>query len=130
MILLFEEYLAFSLSLATRDKKVRDEVSSILSDIVLMGRAVGAFLFMVMQSAPSTQIPTYIRDQMVWKVVMGNSDRSTYTVTFDSATEIPTGKFSRGYGCYTYSGLAEKPKIMAAPTIKNFDLLAAIKEDT
>ena len=128
-VMIFDEYLAFALALANCEKKVRDEVSSILSDVVLMGRQCGFFLWLVMQSAPSTQIPTFIRDQMVWKVVLGNSDRSTYTVTFDSSAEIPTGKFSLGYGCYTYAGMTEKPKVLAAPTIRDFEILDVLSED-
>lgn len=127
-VLIFEEYLSFSLALATCEKKVRDEVSSILADITLLGRACGFFIILVMQSAPSTQIPTFIRDQMVWKVVLGNSDRSTYTVTFDSSADVPVREFDVGYGVFTYAGITEKPKILASPTIRNFDILDAISE--
>lgn len=127
-VLIFDEYLAFSLSLANCKKEIRDEVSKMLSDIVLMGRQCGFFLWLIMQSAPSTQIPTFIRDQLVFKVVLGNSDRSTYTVTFDAGADIPAGRFSAGYGVYTYAGMTEKPKIIAFPTIKDFDILASIDE--
>ena len=127
-VLIFDEYLAFSLSLANYKKDIRDEVSKMLSDIVLMGRQCGFFLWLIMQSAPSTQIPTFIRDQLVFKVVLGNSDRSTYTVTFDAGADIPAGRFSAGYGVYTYAGMTEKPKIIAFPTIKDFDILAAVGE--
>ena len=125
-VLIFDEYLAFSLALSNYKKDVRDEVASILSDVVLMGRQCGFYIWLVMQSAPATQIPTFIRDQMVWKVVLGNSDRSTYTVTFDSSADIPTGKFSIGYGVYTFAGITEKPKILAAPTIRDFDIVKTL----
>lgn len=127
-VLIFDEYLAFSLSLANCKKEIRDEVSKMLSDIVLMGRQCGFFLWLIMQSAPSTQIPTFIRDQLVFKVVLGNSDRSTYTVTFDAGADIPAGRFSAGYGVYTYAGVTEKPKVIAFPTIKDFDIITAIDE--
>ena len=125
-VFIFDEYLAFSLSLATYKKEIRDEMTQMMSDIVLMGRQCGFFLWLLMQSAPSTQIPTFIRDQLVFKVVLGNSDKSTYMVTFDRSADIPTGRFVNGYGVYTYAGKTEKPQIIAFPTIRDFDILQAI----
>lgn len=125
-VLVFDEYLAFSLALQNYKKDIRDEVSSILSDIVLMGRQLGFFLFMIMQSAPANNIPTIIRDQLAFKVVLGNSDNSTYQVAFGTGIDIPARKYPIGYGVYTYSGKVEKPKILAFPTIKNFDIMKVI----
>ena len=127
-VLVFDEYLAFSLALQNYKKDIRDEVSSILSDIVLMGRQLGFFLFMIMQSAPANNIPTLIRDQLAFKVVLGNSDNSTYQVAFGTGIDIPVRKYPIGYGVYTYSGKIEKPKILAFPTIKNFDIMKVIEK--
>lgn len=125
-VFIFDEYLAFSLALQNYKKDIRDEISSILSDIVLMGRQLGFFLFLIMQSAPANNIPTIIRDQLAFKVVLGNSDDSTYTVTFGAGVDIPIRKYPVGYGVYTYSGKTEKPKILAFPTIKDFDIMDVI----
>ena len=125
-VLIFDEYLAFSLALQNYKKDIRDEISSILSDIVLMGRQLGFFLFLIMQSAPANNIPTIIRDQLAFKVVLGNSDESTYTVAFGAGVDIPIRKYPIGYGVYTYAGKTEKPKILAFPTIKDFDIMKVI----
>lgn len=125
-VLIFDEYLAFSLALQNYKKDIRDEIASILSDIVLMGRQLGFFLFLIMQSAPANNIPTIIRDQLAFKVVLGNSDDSTYTVAFGAGVDIPIRKYPIGYGVYTYAGKIEKPSILASPTIKNFDIMDVI----
>ena len=127
-VLIFDEFLAFSLSILNYKKDIRDEVSSILSDIVLMGRQLGFFLFMIMQSAPANNIPTIIRDQLAFKVVLGNSDNSTYQVAFGAGVDIPVRKYPVGYGVYTYSGKVDKPKILAFPTIKHFDIMKVIEQ--
>lgn len=129
-VLMFDEYLAFSLALQNYKKDIRDEISSILSDIVLMGRQLGFFLFLIMQSAPANNIPTIIRDQLAFKVVLGNSDDSTYTVAFGAGVDIPVRKYPVGYGVYTYSGKVDKPKILAFPTIKNFDIMKIVKGES
>ncbi len=125
-VFVFDEYLAFGLALQNYKKDIRDEIASILSDIVLMGRQLGFFLFLIMQSAPANNIPTIIRDQLAFKVVLGNSDDSTYTVAFGAGVDIPIRKYPIGYGVYTYAGKTEKPKILAFPTIKDFDIMTVI----
>ena len=126
MVLIFEEFLAFNLALSKCDKKTRDEVDSILSTTALTGRACGVFLWIIAQSTNATNIPTFLRDQTVFRAVMGNSDSSAY-LALDSSADVPAMKFDTiGYGVYTYSGMTSKPKIFAAPMIKNFDILAEL----
>ena len=128
VVLIFDEMLAFTLSLANYEKKIRDEVTKMLSDIVLMGRQGGVYLFLILQQSPANQLPSFIRDQLVFKCVLGNSDRSTYVTTFDTSADIKTGKLSKGYGVYTYSGITEKPKLLAFPTIRNFNIIDSINK--
>lgn len=126
IVVIFDEFLAFSQSLANYDKKTRDEVTSILSDIVLTGRSTGVFLWIVAQATQASNIPTFLRDQMIFRAVMGNSDSSAY-LALESSVDIPSMKFNKiGYGVYTYSGKTKKPKIMAAPLIRNFDIFDAL----
>lgn len=125
-VLIFDEYLAFALSLANEEKKVRDEVTHMLSDITLMGRQCGFFLWIVMQNSNSANIPTFLRDNLVFKCVLGRADDSTYTVAFGQGAEIPPLPNKIGYGVYTYQGLTEKPRLLAFPTINDFDILDVV----
>lgn len=126
IVLVFEEYLAFSVALATYEKKVRDEINKILCDTVLLGRAAGVFVWILAQATNATNIPTFLRDQTVFRAVMGNSDSSAY-LALESSADVPAMKFDKkGYGVYTYSGMTAKPKIFAAPMIKSFDILSEL----
>lgn len=125
-ILLFDEFLAFTSVLETLGKPVKDEINAIVNDIVLKGRQLGFFIWLLMQQAPAKQVATSIRDNLVWKVVLGDSDKQTYMTAFGTSTDIPIRKFPPGYGVYTYSGLVNKPKTCAFPTI-NFDIIETIK---
>lgn len=125
-VFIFDEYIAFNLALQNCKKDIRDEVSSILSDIVLMGRQLGMFLMLIAQAAHSENIPTTLRGQLGFKLVLGCSDTSSYTVAFGAGVDVPVKKFPIGYGVYTCAGKTNKPKILASPTIKNFDIMDVI----
>lgn len=124
-ILIFDEYADFSLFLQTKDKKQRDHVNSMVSQIVLKGRQAGCFLWVVMQQAGSDNIPTYIRDNLPWKVVLGNAEKQTYVTAFGAGTKIPERKMKKGDGVYTYPEFANVPKLCSFPTL-DFDILKAL----
>lgn len=124
-VLIFDEFSAFSQRLAEKDKKQRDHVSSLLAQIVLKGRQSGFFLWIVMQQSGSNSIPTFIRDNLPWKVVLGNAEDQTYVTAFGTGTDIPIRKLGVGEGVYTYPAVANKPKLCAFSTL-DFDLLDAL----
>lgn len=125
-ILIFDEYADFSLFLQTMEKKLRDHVNSLISQIVLKGRQSGFFLWIVMQQAGSNNIPTYIRDNLPWKVVLGNAEDQTYTTAFGAGTDIPAREMEDGDGVYTYPTIANKPRLCSFPTLE-FDILGALE---
>ena len=125
-ILIFDEYADFSLFLQTKDKKQRDHVNSMISQIVLKGRQAGFFLWVVMQQAGSNNIPTYVRDNLPWKIVLGNAEDQTYVTAFGAGTEIPLRKMGIGEGVFTYPAVANKPKLCSFPTL-GFDILEALE---
>ena len=125
-ILLFDEFADFSLLLQTKDKKVRDHVNSLISSIVLKGRQLGFFLWIVMQQAGSNNIPTFIRDNLPWKVVLGNAEDQTYTTAFGVGTDIPLREMKSGDGVFTYPAVASKPRLCEFPTL-DFDILKALE---
>lgn len=129
IILIFDEYASFKGVLNTLDKKTRDKVDSQLQSIVLMGRQLGCFLWIIMQKSDATTLPTQLRDNLVFKVVLGNAEATTYVTTFGASanSEIPEKKMGLGEGVYTYPQLANRPKLLAFPVLK-FDINLAFDE--
>lgn len=125
-ILIFDEFADFSLFLQSKDKKIRDHVNNLISSIVLKGRQAGFFLWVVMQQAGSNNIPTYIRDNLPWKVVLGNAEDQTYVTAFGAGADIPLRKMKVGDGVFTYPAIANKPRLCEFPTL-NFDILSALE---
>ena len=125
-VLIFDEYADFSLLLQTKDKKIRDRVNSLISSIVLKGRQLGFFLWIVMQQAGSNNIPTFIRDNLPWKVVLGNAETQTYVTSFGAGVDIPLRKMYSGDGVFTYPAVADKPRVCEYPTL-DFDILGALE---
>ena len=125
-VLIFDEFADFSLLLQTKDKKTRDHVNSLVSQIVLKGRQSGFFLWIVMQQAGSNNIPTYVRDNLPWKVVLGNAEDQTYVTAFGVGVDVPLRKMNAGEGVYVYPGVADKPKLCSFPTL-GFDVLKALE---
>lgn len=124
-VLVFDEFADFSLLLQSKDKKVRDHVNSLISSIVLKGRQAGFFLWIVMQQAGSNNIPTFIRDNLPWKVVLGNAEDQTYVTAFGAGADIPLRKMKAGDGVFTYPAVANKPRLCEFPTL-DFDILDAL----
>ena len=125
-LLIFDEFSAFSQRLAEKDKKQRDHVSSLLAQIVLKGRQSGFFLWIVMQQSGSNSIPTFIRDNLPWKVVLGNAEDQTYVTAFGAGTDIPLRKLGVGEGVFTYPTVANKPKLCSFATL-DFNILDALR---
>jgi len=125
-VLIFDEFADFSLLLQTKDKKQRDYVNSLISQIVLKGRQSGFFLWIVMQQSGSNNIPTYVRDNLPCKVVLGNAEDQTYITAFGVGTDIPLREMEIGEGVYTYPSVANKPKLCAFPSF-GFDVLQTLE---
>ena len=126
-ILIFDEFAAFALQLQTKEKKQRDYVNNMISQIVLRGRQYGFFLWIVMQQSGSNNIPTFVRDNLPWKTVLGNAEDQTYVTAFGAGVDIPERKMEIGEGVYTYPTVANKPKLCVFPTL-NFDILEALDQ--
>lgn len=125
-ILIFDEFADFSMLLQSKDKKIRDRVNSLISAVVLKGRQSGFFLWIVMQQAGSNNIPTFIRDNLPWKVVLGNAEDQTYVTAFGAGVDIPLRKMEAGDGVFTYPAVADKPRLCSFPTL-GFDILEALE---
>lgn len=127
-IFIFDEFADFHLLLKSQKKEIRDRVDSLLSTIVLQGRQLGFFIWITMQKSDATLIPTYLRDNLVLKIVLGNAEKTTYQTAFGISADIPNYNYSRGQGVYTYPGLANKPKICSFSYL-DFNIIKAFKEN-
>ncbi|HBM3486886.1 TPA: ATP-binding protein [Listeria innocua] len=116
-ILLIDEFGALRESWKTLAKKERDEVDSMLSDVAFMGRQLGCILWVATQQMNAQTMPTAIREQLVLKIALGDSDEQTYRTLFSSGVDIPPIQFTAGQWIYSYPGLAsaDKPRLLTVP---------------
>lgn len=122
-----DEYASFAAVLASKDKATRDKVKSLLYEVVLQGRQLGFFLFIIMQKSDATLIDTALRDNVPLKAVFGNSEQQTYVTAFGAGVDIPRRHYRVGEGVFTEPELAPEPKLVQCPHIK-FDILRACKQ--
>lgn len=125
-IFIIDEYASFSSVLATMEKKVRDKVRSMIYTIILQGREAGFFVFLVMQQSNSNLIDTMLRDNVTFKSLLGNAEKSTVVTTYGDGVKLPSRKFSIGEGVFTEPKIAPKPKLVNYPYL-NFDILKALE---
>jgi len=121
-----DEYASLVAVLASGDKATRDRVKALLYEVILQGRQLGFFLFLVMQKSDATLIDTALRDNMPLKIVLGNSEQQTYVTAFGAGVAIPTRHYVVGEGVFTEPVLAPEPKLVQFPQLK-FDILQAFK---
>lgn len=117
LILLIDEFGALRESWKTLPKKERDELDSILSEVAFIGRSLGAIIWIATQQMNAQTVPTAIREQLVLKIALGDSDEQTYRTLFSSGVDIPPVQFTVGQGIYSYPGLAsaDKPRLLMVP---------------
>lgn len=125
-VLIFDEFASFQSQLKAEKKDTRDKVQGQIEAIILEGRQLGFFVILAMQKSDATTVNTLIRDNLVFKCVLGSSEQQTYITTFGNA-DIPQQKMGIGKGVYTLSGVTNKPQILNMPELK-FDLYEAFKE--
>lgn len=123
-ILMFDEYAAFQASIA-KDKKRRDEVEELVRTVVLMGRQLGFYMWIAMQKSDSSDIPTAIRDNLPWKICLGNAPSTTLLTIFGHAADLPNRHFGKGQGMMYCDGITVAPRPVSVPTL-NFDIFGAL----
>lgn len=126
-VFFLDETSAFVSAINTLDKATRDKVWKMLRGITLEGRQLGFVLMLLTQKADSTDIPTQIRDNLVFKCVLGNAPNTTYLTTFEHAADLLQRKFAAGEGLFAYQGITREPQFISFPTLR-FDILKAVKE--
>lgn len=126
-VFICDEYASFASVLASQEKKIRDKVKSLLYSIILQGRQLGFFVFLILQKSDATLIDTALRENMPLKIVLGNSENQTYVTAFGTSVVIPNRNYAVGEGVFTEPRLAPEPKLVQCPYC-NFDILSACKQ--
>lgn len=124
-VFIFDEFASFQTVLQTMEKKKRDEVMMLLSQIILQGRQLGFFLWIVMQKSDATLLPTNLRNNLPIKFVLGNAEKETYTTAFGPGAVIPEKNFKLGQGLFICPITASTPSSCHFSYL-NFDILDAI----
>lgn len=125
-VLIIDEYAAFSAVLAAKDKKTRDHVDELMHQIILMGRQLGFFIFLVMQKSDAKLIATALRENVPLKIVLGNAEEQTYVTAFGNGIDIPPMNYTQGDGVFIEPILAPTPKYVQFPILE-FDILEKAK---
>lgn len=126
-IFIFDEFASFQSVLQTMDKKKRDEVMKLLSQVVLQGRQLGFFMWIVMQKSDATLLPTNLRENLPVKFVLGNAEKQTYVTAFGSGIDISEKELSVGQGLFTCPSVANAPRTCHFSYL-NFDILEAVNQ--
>lgn len=119
-ILIIDEFGSLRESFNNLAKKDRDNIDGMLSNIAFLGRQLGCFLRIATQQFNHKIIPTQLTEQMVTKIVLGNSDEMTYRNLFSQSVRILKKELKPGYGYFSYPGKAnsEDPLLFVSPYCK------------
>lgn len=126
-VLMFDEFASFQTVLQSMEKKKRDEVMKLISQVVLQGRQLGFFIWFVMQKSDSNQLPTYIRENLPVKFVIGNAEKQTYVTAFGPGVDIKEKDFQLGEGLLVCPLIANQPKICHFSYL-DFNILNAVED--
>lgn len=125
-IFIMDEFAAFQASIA-KDKRRREEVEEILRNVVLMGRQLGFFAWICMQKSDSSDIPTAIRDNLPWKICLGNAPATTLMTIFGRSADLPSRHWGKGQGLIYCDGITAAPRPVSFPTLR-FDIFSELTQ--
>lgn len=93
--LLIDENVIFAQSLENKERKMLDKV---YGNIVLLGRAAGHYLIVTMQRPDTEFLPGILRSNMMFKLVLGSADTTTYSMLFDKlGNNLPPLEIGKGW---------------------------------
>jgi hypothetical protein len=101
----------------TDSKKTYKRMLSTLTKLVLMGRQLGIFVIIATQKPTAETLPTNIRSNLMFKVLLGNSDTTEQMVTFEQSIKAPELMgVGEGYGLLAQNG--NTPRKLQVPMLK------------
>lgn len=127
--LIIDEYSSFRASLTRYDKKIRDFVDEVIGNVVREGRQLGCFCIIAQQQSNATNLPTEIRENIPFKIILGMAERQTYMTALGVYPENAKRHFDRGQGILVYPQIAtpENPAVTSVATL-DFDILKAVEK--
>ena len=125
--LIIDEYSSFRASLSRYDKKTRDFVDEVIGNVVREGRQLGCFCIIEQQQSNASNLPTELRENIPFKIILGMAERQTYMTALGVYPDNAKRHFDRGQGLLVYPQIAtpETPAVTSVATL-NFDILKAV----
>lgn len=117
IILLIDEMGSLREEWKLLPKGEREEIDRIIGDVTFQGRQLGVFLWIASQQVSANTLPTSVRDQLIYKCVLGPSEDTTYRVMFSQSVNIQNIKLGPGQGYFSYPMISttQNPKLVSIP---------------
>ena len=124
----FDEYASFKSWLATQPKEKQNKANATINLLILEGRQLGCHLILAMQKSDATILPTHLRENLLFKTTLGNSETQTYITAFGNeiASTIPERDREKGEGIYITDS-SNVARTLRTPFL-NFDIWKGYKE--
>lgn len=126
VVIFIDEYAAL---MKTVDKKIKEEITKNIYNIVLKGRACGVFAEIILQRPDTSVLDGAIRDQLQVRVGLSNLSQEGRQMLFGS-TEVEYKTITvKGGGYIFIDSVTEQPLYFETPFIeKGFDFLGEIEK--
>lgn len=120
-IFVFDELAAF---FSVLDREQNKRVTALLRQVVLKGRQLGFFIWLVMQKAKAEDIDSSVRDCTALKMVLGNATDMIYQTVFGHYSDLPKRNFGPGEGLFNFN--EGEVREVTLPTL-DFSIVEAAK---
>ena len=112
ILLVIDEFASFKAyyDTDTESRKIYKKMQSQLTQLVLQGRQLGVFIWIITQKPMADTLPTAIRSNLVARLLMGESDPTEQEVVFERRIDAPQQRLTgQGYLYIARSGSAIVP---------------------
>lgn len=120
-ILIFDEFPAFILSASMQDKKLAEKYKAVISGLLMLGRAYGFGVWLVMQRPDSSFLSNGARDNFHTAISLGNISKEARKMLY-SGEELPERIYRAGEGVCWMDGTGmceiKFPKIADMPALE------------
>ena len=123
----FDEYASFKSWLQTQSKERQNKAMATINLLILEGRQLGVHLIIAMQKSDATILPTHLRENLLFSLVLANSGEQTYNTAFgiEIASTIPERDREKGEGIYITDS-SNVARTLQTPFL-NFDIWQGYK---